>query len=81
MTNLRRQLFFGMACVNFKGMREERERKQKNSFVAQPDLCREHALHFQKEDDSPLSTLLRMEDFGNLMAHMLHRKNAGVVTR
>jgi hypothetical protein len=56
MTNLRTQLYLGMAVVNFKGVREKRERKQNNSFVAQPELHHEHAPHFQKEDDSPLST-------------------------
>jgi hypothetical protein len=48
-------------------MREKRRKKEKNFITIQSDLLRENAPHFQKENDSPLSTPLRKYDFGNLM--------------
>jgi len=61
-------LFFERVVVNFKGMREKRERKKKNSIATQLDLSREHALHSWKKNDWSLPNPSQMKDFSNRMA-------------
>jgi hypothetical protein len=63
--NRRTQLFFGSAGVNFKSMRQKRERREKNFIATQPNFLCEHAPYHQKEHDSSLSTPPWMKDFGN----------------